>query len=135
MSINARVQLFIAGVVGIVFRGYNLSWLHLRSGDFAAFLAGEIARVGGRLRSTDAPPPFRAQWLHQSDDEGFMIGLPEAEFSQIASVLQERFGPTVITPMVSAGQEGRYHRKDVGLDLVFFSPGGSVTIMCTKGRR
>ena len=134
MSINARVQLFIAGVLGILFRGYDPSWLYLQSGDFAAFLAREIDRVGARVQSGDAPPPFRAQWLHQSDDEGFMIGLPGADFSQIAAVLSERFGPTEIAENVRGSQEGHYRREDISVHLTFFDGGGGVTIMCSQGR-
>lgn len=134
MSISRRIQLFIVGILDVLFRGYNISWLHLHRGDFAAFLTQEVARVGGRVRSSKAPPPFQATWIHQSDDEGFMIGLPSAEFSQVVAVLGERFGPTEVAENLRGSLEGDYGPENIGIILRFFDGGGGVTIMCTKGR-
>jgi hypothetical protein len=130
---NINMKGLLASIIGVIFAGYKLSWLRLHSGDFAAFLTQEIARFGGRALSSE-PPPLMAQWRHQSDDNGFTIGMPEADFSEVAALLEKTYGSVPITTSARGTPHGLYKPRDFGLYLRFFSEDGGVGIICSKGK-
>jgi len=124
----------LASIIGVIFAGYKLSWLRLHSGDFAAFLTQEVDRFGGRALSSDPPTPLMTQWRHQSDDNGFTIGMPEADFSDVAALLERTYGPADIKTSVRGTPHGLYKPRDFGLFMRFFAEDGGVGIICSKGK-
>ena len=79
-----------------------------RSGDFGAFVVGEVAKHGGHAVTNAALPALHARWKIKSDTNGFQASVTGAPFASIDAVMQQAFG----TPKISeaADMDGQPHR-------------------------
>jgi len=119
-------------IIKIIFSRYSLTWLRVRSGDFAAVFVEEMTRLKSRFWSEDRPGPLMATWRFQSDADGFMVQLTGADFEQIRAMLKKLYGPAEVTESARGHIHGLYREQDIGLFIRFVDEGDAVLIMVAR---
>ena len=64
-----------------------------QSGDFAAFLTGQLAECGMPRRTAGTLPALNGKWYSESDGAGFTALLYDVPFNQIQPLMEQAYGP------------------------------------------